>query len=293
MLAHTPNLQPFAPLVPLCPRGLPHPFLKWVGGKSQLLDELRALVNATGGFGAYHEPFVGGGALFFDLARRGRLGGTVHLSDGNPNLIDVWSGVQSHVDRLVDTLRRHAAKHDEAYYYAMRSSVPADPVERAARIIYLNKTCFNGLYRENAKGQFNVPFGKYANPTICDEANLRAASRALARASLEVRSFEAVLDRARAGDLVYFDPPYVPLTPTSSFTSYARMGFGDADQRRLGEVFATLDRRGVMVILSNSWTPRVREIYGAFNLRHVLARRAVNSRADRRGAVSEALVSNF
>jgi len=102
-----------------------------------------------------------------------------------------------------------------------------------------------------------------------------------------------VLDRARAGDLVYFDPPYVPLTPTSSFTSYARMGFGDADQRRLGEVFATLDRRGVMVILSNSWTPRVREIYGAFNLRHVLARRAVNSRADRRGAVSEALVSNF
>lgn len=266
------------------------PFLKWVGGKRQLVPELSAAIDRLGPFDGYHEPFVGGGALFFALRAAGRLRGRVVLSDANPELVDTWLGVRDHVDELVTRLRAHERAHDEAHYYATREEAPEGIVGRAARVIYLNKTCFNGLYRLNSKGRFNTPMGRYVNPLVCDEDNLRACSAALVGVDVLCAGFAGVLDRVGAGDLVYFDPPYVPLSATSSFTQYAKDGFGPAEQARLAEVFAGVISRGGKALLSNSMTPLVRELYGRFEVRTVLATRAVNSRAERRGRVEEALV---
>lgn len=274
--------------------GTPRPFLKWVGGKGQLLDELLARVEKAKPFGRYHEPFVGGGALFFELARRGLLGRKkAYLSDNNANLIDTYRAVRDDVDGVIELLTAHKARHNEEYYYQVRATVPESLSERGARIIYLNKTCFNGLFRENSRGEFNVPCGRYKNPLICDADNLRACAEALRKTKLEVRPFETVLKHAKPGDLVYFDPPYVPLSKTSSFTSYDKAGFGEKEQRRLAEVFAQLDRKDVSVLLSNSMTDLVRELYGDYEIDAILATRLVNSRADRRGKIAEALVRNF
>lgn len=270
----------------------PRPFLKWAGGKGQLLPALIAKIDSVP-FQNYHEPFLGGGAVFFELARSGRLSGNIRLSDLNVNLITSYRGVRDHVDEVISHLLHHSGKHSEDYYYSLRASKPDSPAARAAWLIYLNKTCFNGLYRENSKGQFNVPFGRYDNPTICDEVNLRAGAEALAGVQLEVAPFEEVLDVAASGDFVYFDPPYDPLSVTSSFTSYSGEGFGPADQARLAGAFRELDRRGVRLMLSNSLTPLVTSLYGGFAVEHVLARRAVNSRGDRRGRIAEVIVTNF
>jgi DNA adenine methylase len=249
---------------------MPRPFLKWVGGKRQLLPELLSCVKKAGEFGRYHEPFVGGGALFFELSRLEKIKRQAYLSDNNRNLIDT-------------------------YYYEVRAHVPDSLLERAARIIYLNKTCFNGLFRENSKGLFNVPLGKYKNPLICDEVNLRAVATALKKTKIEARPFESVLNRAKPGDLVYFDPPYHPVSKTSSFTAYAKGGFGEDAQQELANVFRELDRAGVHVLLSNSMTDFVKELYHEYRtgIVEVFARRMVNSRADRRGKVAEVLVRNF
>ncbi len=273
----------------------PRPFLKWVGGKGQLLPELLAQVEKARPFNRYHEPFVGGGALFFELTRLGGLGrAKAFLTDTNPVLMAAYQGLREDVDGVVALLKQHTLMHGRDYYYDMRARHFDDAVEQAARVIYLNKTCFNGLFRENSKGEFNVPMGSYKNPMICDEDNLRACAEALKHAKLELRSFETVLDAAQVGDLVYFDPPYVPVSPTASFTAYDRKGFGPDAQRRLAEVFSSLDRKGVKVLLSNSYADLVHELYGtAFKIEVVLASRRVNSRADRRGPVKEALVSNF
>ena len=270
-----------------------HPFLKWAGGKGQLLTELAARVDKARPFGRYHEPFVGGGALFFELAQFGRLNKDVCLSDNNPSLIDAYLGIRNQVKRVIEILLRHKKQHAKEHYYDVRSNVPARLAERAARIIYLNRTCFNGLFRENSKGEFNVPMGSYKNPRICDEENLRACAKALKRATVEQRPFETVLKLAQAGDFVYFDPPYVPVSATSNFTSYDKGGFGEDSQRRLAEVFAELAKRGVKVLLSNSEMPLVRELYRGFKIETVYATRLVNSRADRRGKVPEVLVRNF
>lgn len=277
-------------------QAVPHPFLKWVGGKRQLLPALLREAEAFGGFRRYHEPFVGGGALFFELFRLGKLGRTqARLSDTNPNLIAAYQGVRDEVDAVIAILREHEARHDRAYFYAMRSAAPATLAEKAARIIYLNRTCFNGLYRENSRGEFNVPMGRYTNPLICNERNLRAASEALKKAVVESRPFENVVAASKPGDLVYFDPPYVPLSTTANFTTYGKDGFGEADQRRLAEVFDTLAKRGVHVLLSNSAAPLVYELYKdqyRYRVIDVSATRNVNSKADKRGAVTEALVTS-
>ena len=275
---------------------MPRPFLKWAGGKGQLLPELLAQVDAAETFGRYHEPFVGGGALFFELARLKRLGrARACLSDGNSSLIETYSGLQQHVDEVIELLRAHNDQHAEDYYYQVRGLPPDTLPERAARIIYLNRTCYNGLYRENSKGQFNVPFGRYKNPLICDEPNLRACAEVLKKAELETRHFETVLDRAEPDDFVYFDPPYHPVSKTASFTAYAKGGFGEDAQRQLASVFAELAKKGVKVLLSNSDTDFVRSLYEGrgFTIQKVLANRLVNSRADRRGPVYEVLVRNF
>ena len=272
----------------------PRPFLKWVGGKGQLLNELLAQVDRAGKFHRYHEPFVGGGALFFELVRTGRMpAAKAYLSDNNANLIAAYRGVRDDVDGVIAQLLDHKRKHSERHYYEVRARNPKSELEQAARIIYLNKTGYNGLYRENSKGKYNVPFGRYKNPGICDEDNLRAVAKALQRAKLEVRHFAKVVDYVEAGDFVYFDPPYHPVSKTASFTSYDKGGFGEDGQILLAKVAEDLDALGARVVLSNSMTPLVRELYAKFTIDEVFANRNVNSRADRRGKISEALIRNF
>jgi DNA adenine methylase len=272
----------------------PRPFLKWVGGKGQLLNRLVPLAEKAKPFRRYHEPFVGGAALFFELYRLGELPRSkTYLSDNNDRLMTAYRAVAEDVDRVIELLHQHKERHCKEHYYAVRARVPDDLFEQGARIIYMNRTCFNGLFRENSRGEFNVPMGRYKNPMICDAGNLRSVSEALRKSKLETRPFETVLERAEPGDFVYFDPPYHPLSKTSSFTAYAKGGFGEPEQRSLAMVFQELDRHGVNVVLSNSMTPLVRSLYQTFNIRRVPATRRVNSRADRRGAIDEALVTNF
>ncbi|MBI2376753.1 MAG: DNA adenine methylase [Deltaproteobacteria bacterium] len=271
---------------------LARPFLKWVGGKTQLLDQLLRLVPPS--FRGYHEPFLGGGAMFFALARGGRLDGArVELSDVNEELVDTYSAVRDRARAVVSELNQH--RHDRAYYYEVRAQDPASlsPAARAARMLYLNRCGFNGLYRVNRKGEFNVPFGRYTNPRICDEENILAASSALSRARVSFRDFEHVVEHAAPGDFVYFDPPYVPLSTSSSFTSYAKGGFGEPEQNRLAETFESLTRNGVYCMLSNSDAPWVRERYSGFRVLPVLARRNVNSNPDRRGPITEVVVLGY
>lgn len=271
-------------------QSLPRPVLKWAGGKGRLLPQL--LKHLPADFSAYHEPFVGGGALFFELVAQARIR-QAFLSDINSSLIDVYLGLRDYPDVVIDALKHHVHEHD--YYYFVRALDPQGLTlpERAARIIYLNKTCYNGLFRENRAGQFNVPFGRYRNPTICDEPNLRAASRALQGVDIARRHFATVLDVAKPGDFVYFDPPYHPVSATANFTAYDRNGFGPDDQRQLRDVFAVLAERGVAALLSNSDTPFVRELYAGFPIETVYAARAVNSKGNGRGKVAEVIVRNW
>lgn len=274
----------------------PRPFLKWAGGKGQLLELLLKRMSKAPWNGRYHEPFVGGGALFFALYRLEKLGPEpASISDTNPNLLEAYWGVQRQVEKVIALLEAHKAAHSEDYYYAMRDKAPRTRIERAARIIYLNKTCFNGLYRENSQGKFNVPMGSYVNPTICDAPNLRAVAQALQGTDIRQATFESVLDTSAQGDFVYFDPPYFPLSKTSSFNAYAKDGFRPEDQLRLRDVFVALGEKGVFAMLSNSSAPFILDAYKQPGIHSKLvdATRAVNSKADRRGKVKELLADNF
>jgi DNA adenine methylase len=274
----------------LVPDPAPRPFLKWVGGKTQLLEQLAPFIPPT--FRRYYEPFVGGAALFFDLRSR-RPEMPAFLRDVNEELVSCYAAVRDDVEGVIRALRDH--RYESDHYYAVRAQRPADLdlARRAARTIFLNKTGYNGLYRVNRSGQFNVPFGRFTKPLFCDVENLRACSRALRGVSVEHGGFEGVLKHARKGDFVYFDPPYVPLSPTSDFTAYIPGGFGHPEQRKLAKVFAKLARRGVHVLLSNSDTPLVRELYGAFRIETVFASRSVNSNAARRGKLAEVVVRSI
>ncbi len=220
----------------------PRPFLKWACGKTALLEVL--LSAAPREFHVYYEPFLGGGALFFALYRQGRIRQAV-LGDINRELIDAYRALQTDVEAVIRVLDQYP--YSEAFYYTLREVDPwsLPLAERVARMIYLNKTCYNGLYRVNRAGKFNVPFGRYKNPNYKDFANLRAVARALQHARLVCASFEEVVADAQAGDFVYFDPPYHPLSRTARFTEYARGGFGREDQEKLAEVFRELASRGV------------------------------------------------
>jgi DNA adenine methylase len=260
------------------------PFLKWAGGKRQLLPSLLQHVPANAPH--YFEPFVGGGALFFELWPKKAV-----LADANKRLIRAYRGVRKSVDKVVRLLRSYP--HDPAFFYDFRQASIDDgtDAEVAAWFIYLNKTGFNGLYRVNRENRFNVPFGRYTNPKICDESTLRACSAALADADLRDDDFEFVVEEAKGGDFVYFDPPYVPLSTTSSFTSYTSDGFGDVEQTRLRDTARRLKERGVRVLLSNSSAPFVRKLYAdGFEIIEVSATRLVNSKATARGAIVELLI---
>lgn len=266
-----------------------HPFLKYAGGKTALLSEI--LPRLPKKIGTYYEPFVGGGAVYFALAAEKRFKHAV-LGDANDELMRAYSALAKDIEGVVGALKEHV--YEEKYYYTVRALDPwaLDPGTRAARLIYLNRTCFNGLYRVNRRGEFNVPFGRYVNPTICDEENLRAVSKVLRRQTLlGGRDFEKSVDPARRGDAVYMDPPYVPVSTTSNFTGYAKGGFGESEQIRLRDCFKTLAARGVHVLLSNSDTPLVRNLYRGFRIEEVQAPRRVNSKGGKRGNVGELLIS--
>ncbi len=261
------------------------PFLKWAGGKRQLLPALVPRVPPR--YGKYFEPFVGGGALFFALRPVRAV-----LADVNARLIRTYAGVRDDVDGVIALLKTYP--HDPVFFRAMRT-VDIDrrsDAEVAAWFIYLNRTGYNGLYRVNRGDRFNVPFGRYVNPTLCDERTLRGCSAALKDVELLVDDFEAVARRARRGDFVYFDPPYAPLSATSSFTSYTASGFGAEEQVRLRDTARRLKARGVRVMISNSSAPVVRRLYAdGFAVEGVEATRLVNSRASRRGKVAELVIS--
>jgi len=264
--------------------GLGRPFLKWAGGKRQLLPAL--LERAPANPPRYFEPFVGGGALFFAMRPRRAV-----LADVNARLIRTYQGVRDDVEEVIRLLRSYP--HEAKFFYRLRATDidSAPDAEVAAWFIYLNKTGYNGLYRVNRANRFNVPFGRYASPNICDEPTLRACSEALAGAKLVVADFESAVKDARRGDFVYFDPPYAPLSATSSFTSYTSAGFGLEQQTRLRDTATQLKNRGVRVLLSNSSAPSVRELYATgFRVVQVSATRSVNSKASARGAIVELLV---
>lgn len=274
---------------------LPRPFLKWAGGKSQLIQQY--IPYFTKDFKTYYEPFLGGGAIFFHLQPKVAV-----LTDINPELINAYHCVRDNLDQLISILEKHQMRHSKDYYYQVRSSFggvtltrsEGTLVERGARFIYLNKTCFNGLYRENSKGEFNVPIGTYKNPKVCSPDLLRSVSVALQAAQIKVRPFDAVLGYAKtAQDFVYFDPPYYPLSHTSSFTAYSRYSFNEDEQIRLRDVFLELTGRGVKVMLSNSDCHFIRNLYSEFKIHEISAIRAVNSDAKKRGRISEVLVTSY
>ena len=276
------------------------PFLKWVGGKRALVPEL--LTRMPKAYNTYHEPFIGGGALFFALGR------PAALSDMNTRLIRTYQAIQTDVEAVIRILR--TMPYDKEYYLRVRASNPetfhsSRPTWApagwnsgdgntycAAWFIYLNKTGFNGLYRVNRANQFNVPFGRYTNPRICDEVNLRACSAALQGSIIRREDFRAIVLRANPGDVCYFDPPYVPLSVTSNFASYTADGFSFRDQEDLRDIALALKRRRVHVILSNSGSPLVEQLYGEhFKLEPISVNRAINSKADQRGAVKEYIIT--
>jgi DNA adenine methylase len=277
------------------------PFLKWAGGKTQLLQELIRRVPPR--IGTYHEPFVGGGALFFRLASDPALRPQrVVLNDLNAELITTFKIVRDSLDPLMHMLdeiqEQYLAREAEGraeYFYSVRADSPEEPIEIAARLIFLNKTCFNGLYRVNRSGRFNVPHGRYQRPRILDRDALSAASAALTGVELRSVDFEEACKDAISGDLVYFDPPFHPLSETSSFTAYTENAFDRKDQLRLKWCIDDLREREVSVMLSNSPHQWVLGLYegSRYEITRVSARRAINSQGGGRGPVDELTITSY
>jgi DNA adenine methylase len=275
-----------------------NPFVKWAGGKSGLVSQFEPHFPAD--FGQYVEAFVGSGAVFFHLYNEGRLADRpVVLIDRIEELVNCYRVIQVEVEDLIAALREHAPRSmDPEYYYAVRDwdrqpdYGARSNVERAARFIYLNRVCYNGLYRVNRQGQFNVPLGRYRHPTICDEPNLWAVHQALQGVELQAGDFSGCLSMVQEGDLVYLDPPYHPVSDTANFTSYTADGFGVTEQTRLAKAVHELDRRGCRIMLSNSDTDLIHQLYRQYAQIPIRATRAINSKAKGRGEIQELLIVN-
>ena len=267
-----------------------YPIVKWVGGKRQLMFEL--LKNMPKNYNRYFEPFIGGGALFFELQPE-----NAYISDMNEELINLYQVVRDNVDELIVDLQKHDISKD--YFMEIRNIDRTEEyknwsnIQKASRFIYLNRTCFNGMYRVNSKGKFNVPFGHYKNPRIIDENNLINCSNLLQKTEIKHSDFSEILREVKKGDFVYFDPPYVPLSETSSFTSYTKDGFDMDMQFKLRDVCDKLDSMGVKFLLSNSDTKLVNELYENYNIKKVFASRQINANAYGRGKITEVLVRNY
>lgn len=268
------------------------PVLKWVGGKRQLIAQITELLPSS--YATYYEPFIGGGAVFFHLQHK-----KVVINDFNSELVNVYKTIQSDVEGLIEDLKKH--KNESDYFYEIRALDRGDGfdkltnVEKASRIIYLNKTCFNGLYRVNSSGEFNTPFGRYKNPNIVNEITLRAVHKYLTTNNITIlnQDFETIFDNIKKNDFVYLDPPYDPVSKSSNFTGYNQGGFSTDDQVRLRELCDKLNKKGVKFLLSNSATDFIKEEYKDYQINIVQANRSINSNAKKRGAVDEVLIRNY
>ncbi|WP_066165121.1 DNA adenine methylase [Aliarcobacter cryaerophilus] len=273
------------------------PFVKWVGGKRGLLSQIIPLLPEK--FNNYFEPFVGGGALFFKLYSKGLLKNKeVFLFDINSELINAYNVVKKYPTKLINELETLKQNHSKEFYYEIRAwdrendFLQRSDIQRASRFIYLNKTCFNGLYRVNKNNQNNVPMGSYKNPNICDYSVIFSASQALQNVNILNVSYKEVLKYVSKDDLVYFDPPYFPLTQTSSFTSYSEFEFLEKEQIELFEIFKNLSKIGCNVIQSNSDTEFIKNLYKDFEIKEIFANRFINSKSDSRGKISEIVIRN-
>ena len=275
------------------------PFLKWVGGKAKLIPQLSEHFPSS--YGTFFEPFVGGGALYFSLNPE-----KAHINDMNKVLINGYIHIRDDVDKLIDELsalqefywKLPSVIEMKELYLEKRAAfndLPADDFEKTVLLIFLNKTCFNGMYRENSKGHFNVPFNNSEKPPICDEKNLRAVSASLQKTKITFGSYEQAIKNAKKGDFVYFDPPYHPLNATSSFTDYQAGGFSAADQEKLRDLCLALHERGCFVMLSNSTAPLIMDLYkeAPFKIHEIMAARSINSKGHGRGKIAEVLVTNY
>jgi len=280
-----------------------HPFVKWAGGKGQLLSELNKLIPSQ--FNRYFEPFLGGGAMFFHLMSRG-IRFNAYLSDTNGELITAYTAVKNNVKEVIRLLQTYEteykrypsySKEQQEYYFQLRNArnniKSRNDVEIAALLIALNKTCFNGLYRVNRRGEFNVPPGKYKNPLICDSSNLENVSNALAGATILADDYRNAMENAQRGDFIYLDPPYDPQSCTSNFTAYTPDGFGRENQVQLASVSNKLSDRGCFVLLSNSDTPFIRALYSDFSIKEVDVQRAINCKGSKRAGHKELLIYNY
>ena len=271
--------------------GTPHPFLKWAGGKRQLISQLDKFIPPN--YNKYIEPFVGGGALFFYLLPTNAI-----LIDNNLELINCYRVIKEEVESLVISLEKH--KYKQEYYYRIRAMdrnpqifMNLTDIEKASRTIFLNKAGYNGLYRVNSKGFFNVPFGRHKNPNICDKENLKAVHKVL-KPNIKIihGSFELCLNYAEKDDFIYLDPPYYPLSDTALFTSYTEQDFGQESQIKLYEVFKELDGRGCQILLSNSYCDFILDLYKDYRIITLKAKRAINSISSKRGEINEVLIMN-
>jgi DNA adenine methylase len=273
---------------------LVQPVVKWVGGKRQLINEINKFIP-TGNY-KYYEPFVGGGAVFFELQRKNAV-----INDYNQELINVYTVIRNNVVELINDLKKH--ENNDAYFYELRCSDRTEdysnwsPVAKASRFIYLNKTCFNGLYRVNSSGYFNTPFGGYKNPNIVNETVLTAVSTYLNENNITIKcgDFEESIRDIKKNSFVYFDPPYDPVSDSSNFTGYTSSGFNRLEQKRLKYVCDRLHKRGIKFLLSNSNTKFIRDLYSneCYRIELVNAKRAINSAGDKRGEVEEVLIRNY
>lgn len=273
---------------------LVQPVVKWVGGKRQLLPEIERLSPKKGTYSRYYEPFIGGGATLFHFQPT-----KATINDYNEELINVYSTIKQDVDGLIEDLKKHEIS--EEYFYDIREQDRTEEyknwsnIEKASRFIYLNKTCYNGLYRVNSQGFFNSPYGKYKNPTVVNEFVLKHVSNYFNKNDIKLTSgdFETALKGIRKGSFVYFDPPYAPLNATSNFTGYTLGGFDEKEQIRLKKLCDKLNDRGIKFLLSNSNVPMIRELYNDYDINIVDAKRSVNSKAEKRGTVEEVLIRNY
>lgn len=270
------------------------PILKWVGGKRQLLDSIEPLIPQCS---TYYEPFIGGGAVLFS-----RQPDKAVINDSNPELINVYLTIKDEPEALIEKLKEHKANSSEEYYYSIRA-LDRDKsifenmtnVERAARIIYLNKTCYNGLFRVNSSGEFNSPWGRYNNPNITNETTIRALHTYFNKANITIKcgDYRDALRGIRKGAFVYFDPPYMPISSSASFTGYTAGGFGEQEQIALKEQCDALNAKGVKFLLSNSACPFIEELYKDYIIEHVNAKRTINANPEKRGEIEEVLVRNY
>lgn len=274
----------------------PKPFVKWAGGKRQLIPILERHIPSE--FGAYFEPFLGGGAvLFYLLSKNPSL--RCSASDLNSDLILAYSVIRDQVRDLISSLEVHSRRYlksPDSYYYSVRSSEPVGHVEKVSRLLFLNRTCFNGLYRVNSKGKFNVPLGRYSNPNIVNEENLLSVSHVLQSKKIHIscQDFASVVSHAKKNDFVYFDPPYQPVSRTASFTSYTDKNFGYEDLEMLADVSEKLDKKGCKVLLSNSNSKDVTGLFSSgWKIVEIPANRAINSDSAKRTGHTELLIKNY